>query len=219
MGSLGLTCDQLKINFLVGSSHCIVMFCCKKAGHEDALACLKVAILWDSLYLGSYFWMTSSSGHNVCKTVCLSEELLVYGYTIRAVLTQFRTTWVNQLRAHEKTFLKTNQLSGWIQGYIVRFGQCSVCLFVCGDGVVVWGHNPKSTPLRGLYQSPGVIEWSHSSTPGLWSGDPDPSWGNQCLTRPLCGVKHWINSSRCDTTPMLSIFDSNKQKTAAPFGN
>jgi hypothetical protein len=26
------------------------------------------------------------SKHNVFKTVCLSEELLVYGYTIRAVL-------------------------------------------------------------------------------------------------------------------------------------
>jgi hypothetical protein len=36
----------------------------------------------------------------------------------------------------------------------------------------------KEYPVRGLSQSPGVIEWSHSSTPGLWSGDPDPSWGH-----------------------------------------
>jgi hypothetical protein len=26
------------------------------------------------------------------------------------------------------------------------------------------------------------------------------AWGDQCLTRPSRGVKHWINSSRCDTT-------------------
>jgi hypothetical protein len=28
----------------------------------------------------------------------------------------------------------------------------------------------------------------HSSSPGLWSSDPDPSWGNQCLMRDSWGV-------------------------------
>jgi hypothetical protein len=74
--------------------------------------------------------------------------------------------------------------------------------------------------VSGSSQSPGVIEWSHSSTPGLWSDDPDPSWGNQYLTRPsretldqFLTMRHRANNSskqsfvygRCPSLQIIHI--------------
>jgi hypothetical protein len=41
--------------------------------------------------------------HNVCKTVCLSEGLLVYGYTIRAVLADHGTVSYDLSKSASRT--------------------------------------------------------------------------------------------------------------------
>jgi hypothetical protein len=68
--------------------------------------------------------------------------------------------------------------------WIFQWGHQLWQLLPTGDGVV-WGHNPKSTPLRGLSQSPGVIEQSISTGtllfPRTLVGQPGPILGLEGL--------------------------------------